>query len=474
MPDAEKPRTLIERPKRAKIWAVSWALLAVAALAGAYLAGQQESADLQRETRAAQERAESQAEGLLAGAVTAKTVAAPVLGDEHRALTAELEAGILGDEDVARVRLWDPGRELMYSSERRGEIGLFVAKGNQGIEAALKGEIAHKVTLTPFSAEVGVAGEELEMLRTYVPIPASDGLGIGGVLQIDRFFAPVREAASSPWRTLELVALAVAAVCAVMTAYTFLRSARPVLDPAVAAELGLSEKEARKLAVAEAKAEKLREQLDQLEQKHGVEDKGVKALEERLAASEDELSTTRAQLHEAQERVRALEEQLTQARAGLEFAQAERARAEAQRQVGTIEGADEPIDTNQRIVELEEALRRSERERAMLRAGRPETIQEARIRELEDQLADALERVRVAEGPGAGNGQATRVDRRRPGRPQRPVTASTDEGAEMRSLLERFAVGEEASDDQEPVVDPGEMRSKLSRATERKRPPADG
>ena len=66
-------------------------------------------------------------------------------------------------------------------------------------------------------------------------------------------------------------------------------------------------------------------------------------------------------------------------------------------------------DAEARIKELTQQLERSEAERAMLRAGRPETVYEARNRQLEDELAVMRERL-GAGGPAVGAAHGAGVD----------------------------------------------------------------
>ena len=64
-------------------------------------------------------------------------------------------------------------------------------------------------------------------------------------------------------------------------------------------------------------------------------------------------------------------------------------------------------DAESRIKELTQLLERSEAERAMLRAGRPETVYEARNRQLEDEIASLRERL---DGPGPHGAPPTNID----------------------------------------------------------------
>ena len=74
---------------------------------------------------------------------------------------------------------------------------------------------------------------------------------------------------------------------------------------------------------------------------------------------------------------------------------------EAAKAAAAVEPSISP-DAESKIHELEETLKRSEHERAMLRAGRPETVYEARNRELEDGLAHCSARTSAGSSSSLG------------------------------------------------------------------------
>ena len=81
--------------------------------------------------------------------------------------------------------------------------------------------------------------------------------------------------------------------------------------------------------------------------------------------------------------------QLDQVRVDARLAEEERQRILAEGREGRRRPAAIPADARGPHRELTQQLERSEAERAMLRAGRPETVYEARNRQLEDELARA-------------------------------------------------------------------------------------
>jgi hypothetical protein len=69
----------------------------------------------------------------------------------------------------------------------------------------------------------------------------------------------------------------------------------------------------------------------------------------------------------------------------------------------------ESQSSDERVAELKESLRRSEAERAMLRAGRPETLVEAEVRELRGKLRESQALAKAAEALVAGGGDLSAV-----------------------------------------------------------------
>jgi hypothetical protein len=115
-------------------------------------------------------------------------------------------------------------------------------------------------------------------------------------------------------------------------------------------------------------------------------------------------------------------------------------------------------DAEERIKELLQQLERSEAERAMLRAGRPETVYEARNRRLEDELAQVRDQLAVTE-KRARSGDASK--------------AGVDPGV-IAALEERIAAAEERAHEAERRLDEAKPRRSRSRATQRAKANGNG
>jgi hypothetical protein len=151
------------------------------------------------------------------------------------------------------------------------------------------------------------------------------------------------------------------------------------------------------------------------------------------------------------EDARSQQGQLDEVRAQARLAEEERQRILADAAKSSIAQPAMSADAEARIKELTQQLERSEAERAMLRAGRPETVYEARNRQLEDELAQIREQLAVAE------------DRARSGDASK---AGVDPGV-IAALEGRVSLAEERAHEAERRLDEAKPRRSRSRASQR-------
>jgi hypothetical protein len=151
------------------------------------------------------------------------------------------------------------------------------------------------------------------------------------------------------------------------------------------------------------------------------------------------------------EEARSQQGQLDEVRAQARLAEEERQRILAEAAKGPTAEPAISADAEARIKELTQQLERSEAERAMLRAGRPETVYEARNRQLEDELAQIRGQLVVAE------------DRARSGDAS---MAGVDPGV-IAALEGRISVAEERAHEAERRLDEAKPRRSRSRASQR-------
>lgn len=195
------------------------------------------------------------------------------------------------------------------------------------------------------------------------------------------------------------------------------------------------------------------------------------------------------------EEILAQQAQLDQARAQARMADEERERFLAEGSKAPAAAPEPAPDAAAKIHELEEALKRSEHERAMLRAGRPETVYEARNRELEEEIADlkarmgdAESRARTADAGRAGVDPSViaALEERIAAAEERALEAEKRLDASKTRAGSRSSAAKTNGGDAEPNVDPdaqdagpaepetppvdgSELRSRLVRSTDARR-----
>ncbi len=167
-----------------------------------------------------------------------------------------------------------------------------------------------------------------------------------------------------------------------------------------------------------------------------------------LQAAHAEVESLRKALADSEEahaeEILAQQGQLDQARAQARMADEERQRFLAEAAKVPAVTPEPAPDAASKILELEESLKRSEHERAMLRAGRPETVYEVRNRELEEEIAELKARMGDAES------RARTADAGRAGVDPSVITA----------LEERIAAAEERARDAEKRLDESKARTR--------------
>lgn len=234
--------------------------------------------------------------------------------------------------------------------------------------------------------------------------------------------------------------------------------------------------------VQEAQTAAKRAQAEADELRSGAEQARQEA-EQAVAASE----LARQQAEDALGRLDSVKAEADEARAASAFTSGQL--ADAQRKLDEVPATVQevlPAEAQARIEELEEQVRGLEQERAMLRAGRPETVYEVKNRELQEELKVAQERLKGAEqealdakaqAAGLAPNQLVRLEERLTEAERR-----AEEAEQRLATLEPAAAalngngnGNGAAPDEEPKpeIDGSELRSKLVRAADRKRLGAD-
>ncbi len=333
------------------------------ALAGGLLALSilQRDRALEQQYEAAQERAELYAATVIRTALEPGDVSGPLENGRRQSLLAEVQAFVLPDPAVARVRLWDPDGTLLFSSdaaEDPGDTSTDPAIGN-----ASGGSVESRLAVEPLSPPPTGQGERepTPLFQTFAPLRIRGSADIVGAVEIEQFASELEERADDPWWLVQAAAAGVTVLLALLALIAVARGMRRPTPP---------------------RSRKKDEATSRKRRGRGWDDADAAALQERL-----ERATARAK--EAEEAARSFASNLQQVSGRLE--------------------ALERQSPDERVAELKESLRRSEAERAMLRAGRPETLLEAEVRELRGQLRESQALAKASEALVAGGGDLSVV-----------------------------------------------------------------
>ncbi|MBA3363140.1 MAG: hypothetical protein H0T07_01895 [Actinobacteria bacterium] len=340
-------------------------LILLVALAGALLAMSivQRDRALEQQYEDGQERAELYAATVFRTALDPVDVTTPLEGDRRDSLFAEVQAFVLTDPTVARVRLWDPEGTLLFSTDPAENPG--DTSEDPAIRSASGGSVQSRLALEPLSPPPAEdrAREATPLFQTFAPLRIRGSADAVGAVEIEQFAAALEERADEPWWIVQAGASGVTVLLALLALIS------------VAQGLRRPASHARSRAKEDRPARRTRRDA-------GWDGADTAELRERL-----DRATARAK--EAEEAAQSFASSLQQVSNRLE--------------------AVERQPSDERVEELKEALRRSEAERAMLRAGRPETLLEAEVRELRARLRDAQALAKASEALVAGGGDLTVV-----------------------------------------------------------------
>ena len=345
---------IVDRFTRDKASRLVWGGLTLACLLGLALSWQRERAALDDEIAAAESRAATYANTVFYQGVESPSVTSTTLNFRVREMLVAVQGGIFTDPTVARTRLYDLDGVLRFATDLpRTSFGVLQVEDPAVVDAATEGSTTSAVASDTFTVStIGLEGSPTSLFQVFVPLRVTDRLDPLGAVQIDFLYDSLVERSRDPWLQFQLLFAGLAALFLLMTIMSFRRPfvavGADVAEPGDAAEAAddAAPVSAASAASTEVDAVRdelqvLREQLAQAEEAYGFLETKWKAAQAALAGS----STQPAPDHEA------------------------------------------------RLHELQEELRTAEAERALLRAGQPESIWETRAKDLEQQL-------RAATGPG--------------------------------------------------------------------------
>jgi len=370
---------------------VTWPLATV--LAGAIVVATTfaVSGAVKREEQAARARAERYTNTVLFGAIDEGMVGEPILGRFYRRLLINVQAGIMTDERVARVRILSPDGTLLFSTGERDKIGGSVPVPEDLIRNAAAGTVGTVVGRATVAPRATIRGEVEELFQTFVPLRVQGRAAVVGVSQIDFLEDELRGAAVRPWRPVQATAGFALAVFALLTfaAFRF-----PPARPGAVAEV-----EYPPASEAIAPGEDAMAQADTAtapEHSRAEVEAAARAAEEELQAAREQLKQAEeayrwlnSKARQSDDRARELEGQVQALQTRLDESAMEHAAAvEAQDAERTTEVAEAAALAEQRARAAEEELQRSEAMRAELAGERERADEELRALEQRMRLAE--------------------------------------------------------------------------------------
>jgi predicted nucleic acid-binding Zn-ribbon protein len=403
-----------------------WAALTLLVGFGLYESLGRQADAVDKAQAAAQAKAEDYANTVLYRAITPGTLDEPIESREYGELLVDVQAGILSDDDVVRVRIWNGAGELAFSSDQRDRLGQEI-DAEDVLRTVLQGSAVSEKTGERVPQLPGLAGANEPLLETYAPLRLGEQTSPSGVAEIQQRYSAIQSVADTVWRPIQ-AGLGVALLGALVMLVVSIRSgdgrSTALGDPRAAERVRSLE---RRLRDAEKRARESGERVDAMMA-------AKVALEEQLATSErnlrDTLTARRANEEEAAsliERVPQLERQLAEARAralaaeaassgvspedlAAAHARATEAASERDRLAAEVErlnavategtaAHERALDLETRVAELQAAgsssdARVAEAEARAAAAEQRATEADRRVAEVEERLTKSLEQTR--------------------------------------------------------------------------------
>jgi hypothetical protein len=196
---SERRRRLVGRKSRYVMLGVAVLLSGLLAMSFMLTGTGIESAEAGAETRAEQFSA-----AFLRTELTPEVLARDIMGSAYRDLLISVQAGILSDHRVVRLRIWKAGGDLIFSTAQRDKVDEFFARENADIVRASQGETVSRATGERVASMNGLEGSDEKLYETYIPLQLDGAVAPFAVVQIDQRYASIEDAANRIWRLVQM------------------------------------------------------------------------------------------------------------------------------------------------------------------------------------------------------------------------------------------------------------------------------
>lgn len=196
---SERRRRLVGRKSRYVLLGVGVLLSGLLAMSFMLSGTGIEDAEATAETRA-----EQFADAFLFTELTPDVLARDIMGTPYRDLLISVQAGILSDHRVVRLRIWKAGGDLIFSTAQRDKVDEFFARENAEIARASQGEIVSTATGQRVPPVDGLDGSDEKLYQTYLPLELDGAVTPYAVVQIDQRYASIEDAANRIWRLVQM------------------------------------------------------------------------------------------------------------------------------------------------------------------------------------------------------------------------------------------------------------------------------
>jgi hypothetical protein len=180
-----------------------------------------------QEQRAAQARAVGFTTKKPLSALSSSEVSKPIHAGEYTQLINDSKARILSDDRVTRVRIWNLGGTLVFSTDTVDKISV-AQTASAPFKAAASGSVASVSTDPRVSAGGGLDGSSERLFVTFAALRLNNQARPAAVVEVDQRYEAIRAAAYRLWRPVQLVIVILLLLSLLMLAVSFLAMRGPV------------------------------------------------------------------------------------------------------------------------------------------------------------------------------------------------------------------------------------------------------